>query len=97
MTEPITEPAPDEEVPEWVGAIMRRCIACQKLDNHPKIIVAAVGNMASADVFWHHDCYVTATADGWEEIQEAIAGAEGRKGHQLRLHLMKGKPPKEET
>jgi hypothetical protein len=88
MTQPTDTPVPDENVPSWVGAVLTQCIACQKTDNHPKIVMASVGNTPSADVRWHHDCYVISKADGWEQIEDAISGAEGRKGHQLRLHLM---------
>ena len=91
----MTKPSADEEVPGWVvpdgvsrHVLMRTCIGCQQTDNHPKMIMASVG-APSAEIYWHHDCYVIAKAPGWEDIAAAIEGSDGATGHELRLHMMR--------
>lgn len=91
----MTKAAPEEHLPAWVippgvppSALMRTCIGCTQTDNHPKMVMANVGT-PGADIYWHHDCYVIARAPGWEDIAQAIDGANGATGHQLRLHMMR--------
>jgi hypothetical protein len=83
------KPSAREDVPDWVGALMRTCIGCGKTDNHPKIVKATMG-AADADIYWHHDCYVIAKAGyDWPEIAQLLEGAKDATGHQLRMHIMR--------
>jgi hypothetical protein len=86
MTGAIDKPPPNELVPAWVGALERTCIGCGQRDNHPKYITGALN---APPIYWHHDCYVISEQPGWEDVRAMIHGAEGRTGHQLRLHLLR--------
>jgi len=61
---------------------VRTCIGCTQADDHPRHVIALPDG---SEVTWHMDCHQLAT--GCEVCTSQIAGAEGKTGDDLRLHL----------
>lgn len=59
---------------------IRVCLGCGQSDDHPRHIVV----VGDTEVPWHMDCHALT---GCETCVEQIAGADGAKGDELRLHL----------
>lgn len=66
---------------------MRKCIACEKVDQSPKKIVAiADGTNGGVDVFWHYDCHAAVT--GCSDCQAIVDASGGLKDDELVDFIM---------
>lgn len=63
--------------------LMRPCIACGQVDDHPRHTVVIPPNQD--EIRWHMDCHLMVT--GCELCAAALAGADGVIGDELRAHL----------
>jgi hypothetical protein len=65
--------------------MLRNCIGCGQVDDHPRHVIALPDG---SDAPWHHDCHARATGD---PVSEAIAET-GLKGDELREHIINNDP-----
>lgn len=67
--------------------MLRNCIGCGQVDDHPRHVIDVGGE----NVYWHHDCHALTTGD---PVSAAVAEA-GLKGDELRAHIEENNPGRE--
>jgi hypothetical protein len=71
---------------------VRTCLACGQTDDHPRHVV---GLPDGNDVNYHFDC--CAIVKGCETCTPTVDSAGGKKGDDLRAHIVENAPVLEEA
>lgn len=75
-----------------MSGIIRKCIYCGQEDDHPKHETVHPGMVS---VYAHYDCCAEVTGcgpvNGYEGCVAFVERTKGKRGEELRKHLMSGK------